>query len=299
MRNLKSISQLLALLSGLLFFVGCQQDEQIVPQSIDERGTPLVGASPNLGFYTLGPANELYFYYSGPPATLFSTSQITGLRDSGELILAIDIQPRTGFIYGVSNLDRIYWIRTDASSNPHNPMTQAFLVSQEPFKPALEGTTVGMDFDSKSDRISLVTDEGQRLVIDPNTGQVVMTDVVGVHGSTVKLNGSASYTTSYTTSGTSSSTAYHMDAFEGKLYKQTVGQQSLTLVGSTGLTIEGDGGFDISRKGTAMILMHTGVPGAVEPSQAQAYRLYTVNLKNAQVSLLGVIDTPTIGMAIQ
>jgi len=296
MRNLKSIGQLLALLSGLLFFVGCQQDEQVVPQSIDERGSALVGTSPNLGFYTLGPSNELYFYHSGPPVTLFSTSQITGLRDSGELIIAIDIQPRTGFIFGTSNMDRIYWIRTTASTDSHNPTTQAFLVSQEPFKPGLEGTTVGMDFDGTTDQINLVTDSGQKLVISPNDGQVITTDVVGVHGGTVALNGTAIYTSPYTTVG---STTYHMDAYEGKLYKASSTQQSLTLVGSTGLTIAGDGGFDISRKGTAMAIMYTGKPGAVDPTQGQAYRLYNVNLKSAQVTLLGVIDTPTIGMAIQ
>jgi hypothetical protein len=296
MRNLKSIGQLLAFLSGLLFFVGCQQDEQVLPQSIDERGSALVGSSPNLGFYTLGPNNELYFYTSGPPVTLFSTSMITGLRDSGELILSIDIQPRTGFIFGVSNMDRIYWIRTDASTNPHNPTTQAFLVSQEPFKPGMEGTTVGMDFDGTTDKINIVTDEGQSLIIDPNSGQVVQATTVGVHGGTVKLNGSAIYSSPYTTVG---STTYHMDAYEGKLYKQTAGQDNLTLIGSTGLTIAGDGGFDISRKGTALAVMYTGKPGAVDPTQGQAYRLYNVNLKSAQVTLLGVIDTPTIGMAIQ
>ena len=297
MRNLKLFGQFLAIMIGFLFFAGCQQEEIASPvtdAAIDERN--LSSYPSNVTFWGIDSSRALYQYTSGPPVTLFSTSQITGLRDSGELIIAIDIQPRTGFIFGVSNMDRIYWIRTTASSDSHNPTTQAFLVSQEPFKPGIEGTTVGMDFDGASDRIILVTDSGQKLVISPNDGQVVLADVVGVHGVTTKLNGSAIFTNPYTTVGT---TTYHMDAFEGKLYKESSTQQSMTLVGSTGLTIAGDGGFDISRKGTALAVMYTGKPGVVDPTQGQAYRLYNVNLKSAQVTLLGVIDTPTIGMAIQ
>lgn len=297
MRNFKLFGLVLTLLSGLIFFTGCQE-ETISPSdiaSIDERNSALVGTSPNTGFYGLGPANELYFYYSGPPVTLFSSTVITGLRD-GERIIAIDIRPSTGHLYGVSDSSNIYWIRTTLAMDSHTPIAQAFLVSTEPLKPALEGTMVGFDFESKPERIRIVTDTGQNLTVDPNTGLVIAVDTeVGVHGGNVMINGTALYTNPYSTVG---NIIYDMDAAEGKLYKQYPGTPSLTLVGSTGLMITGEGGFDISTKGTAMAVLQTGKPGAVDPEFGLAYRLYSVNLKNAQVTVLGTVD-PMIGMAIR
>jgi hypothetical protein len=291
MRNLKFIGQLLAFVAGLLFFVGCQQ-ETVAPSddlSIDERYKALVGQSPNVGFYGVGPANELYFYHSGPPVTLFSQTTITGLRDSGEVIVAIDVRPKTGQLFGVSNMSNIYWIRTNVHLESHVPMAQAFPVAVDPFKPAIEGTMVGFDFEATSDQIRLVTDTGQNLVIDPNTGQVTLVDVpLGVHGSTVMLNSAAVHTSPYSTIG---STTYSIDAFAGNLYKQSTTQDNITLVGSTGLTISGDGGFDITQKGVGLAVMNT-----TDATGVQDYRLYNINLKTGAATSLGTVS-PMIGIA--
>src|SRR5688572_15761132 len=159
MKNLKLFSQVLVLLTGLLFFVGCQQDA-ISPADLDERTTTTT-AYPNVNVYGLGTANELYLYRSGPPATYVSTTMITGLRD-GEQMLAIDFNPLNGKLYGVSSTDMIYTINlgTSFGSAPAGSVTA---VSQTPFTPSLEGTTVAMDVNPRTGQIHLITDKGQNL----------------------------------------------------------------------------------------------------------------------------------------
>lgn len=300
MRNLKLFGQFLILLSGLLFF-GCQQEEIINPDntSIDERNT-FTPAYPNMTFFGLGTANELYMYRSGPPATLLSNTVIRGLRE-GELMMAIDFRPATKTLYGVSNMNYIYTISTSTSFGSV-PMGTATRVSDTPFSPGIEGSMVGFDFDPRADRIRIVTDKGQNLRIDPNTGQVVGIDLA-VSGQTVAINGIA-YSSNYYTGSFTSSLLYDIDVLEGKLYRQNPMGGSLTLVGSTGLTISGEGGFDISSKGVAMgtFLASGNNPSfgtnSNDETVTEAYRLYGINLKNGVATSLGKVR-PMIGIALQ
>lgn len=298
MRNLKSFGQFLILLSGLLFFAGCQQESIVNPDdaSIDERNS-YTTAYPNLTFFGLGTANELYMYRSGPPATLLSNTVITGLRD-GELMMAIDFRPATRVLYGVSNMNYIYTISTTTGFGSV-PMGTATKVSDTPFSPGIEGTMVGFDFDPRADRIRIVTDKGQNIRIDPNTGQVVGIDL-SVASQTVAINGIAY---SYYSSGTFASTLYDLDILEGKLYKQNPMGGTLTLVGPTGLTISGEGGFDISSRGIAMAtLLASGTPTfgttANDETVTEAYRLYGISLRNGQATSLGKVRA-MIGIALQ
>ena len=293
MRNLKLFGQFLALLSGLLFFVGCQQEETINPDnaSLDDRTTTTT-AYPNVTFYGLGSANELYTYRSGPPATMLSNAMITGLRD-GEYMLAIDIRPVNRVLYGVSNMSMIYTITTSAFGT--DPFGTAKAVSPTPFTPALDGSLVGFDFDPRLDRIRIVTDNGQNLRISPTTGQVVGVDLSA--GAGLALN-SIAYSNNY--AGTYGTTLYGIDAKEGKLYRLST--SSSTLIGSTGLTINGDGGFDISRTGAAFAtFLASGTPswGSTTDSETvtEAHRLYGISLRTGQATSLGTVRD-LIGLAI-
>jgi hypothetical protein len=292
MRNFKLFAQFLALMTGLLFFAGCQQDETVSPAdaTIDERNSSF-SAFPNVNFYGLGTANDLYTYRSGPPATYMGQVRLTGLRD-GEFMQAIDVRPATKGLYGVSNMSIIYQI---------NPATGvATPLSQVPFTPAIEGTTVGFDFNPSIDRIRLVTDSGQNLRISPVTGMVVGVDV-SLGGAVVAIN-SAAYSNNFV--GSFNPSLYDIDILQGNLYRQNANAGGLTLVGSTGLTIRGEGGFDISRTGAAFgVFLATGgapylssTPVVDDPTQ-EAYRLYSINLKSGQATNLGPVRD-LIGIAI-
>jgi hypothetical protein len=300
MKNLKLFSQVLVLMTGLLFFVGCQQDE-ITPADLDERTTTTT-AYPNVNVYGLGTANELYLYRSGPPATYVSTTMITGLRD-GEQMLAIDFNPLNGKLYGVSSMDMIYTINLSSSfgSAPAGSVTK---VSQTPFTPSLEGTTVAMDINPRTGQIHLITDKGQNLRLSSSTGQVVAVDIALSSGSSTTAINSAAFSNNY--SGTYGTTLYDVDMLGGNLYRQAASGGSLTLVGSTGLTISGEGGLDISRNGSAFAVYNaqgprptfSSTPTSYDDTSEMAYRLYGISLRNGAATSL-VKTLPMIGIAVQ
>lgn len=298
MRNLRLFSQFLALITGLLFFAGCQQDDIASPgnASLDERNSSTL-AYPNHNFYGLSSTNELYTYRSGPPATMLTSVPITGLRDE-EMMMAIDIRPINRVLYGVSNMNYIYTIGTDAFGMV--PVGTATAVSQTPFTPAIDGTVVGFDFDPRLDVIRIVTDNGQNLRISPTTGQVVGVDVILSAGGTTPAINAIAYSNNF--AGTLGTTLYDIDMKDGKLYRQSSNLGGLTLVGSTGLIINGEGGFDISRRGVALaVFLASGTSGGLgtDPNLLnEAYRLYGINLRTGQATSLGEVRN-LIGIAIQ
>ena len=283
----------------IVLFASCQQDEIVTPsdnQSVDERTTTTT-AYPNVTFYGLGLANELYTYRSGPPATQIAETIITGLRE-GERILAIDFRPANRVLYGVSNLNLIYSINTSGFGT--GPVGTATRISQAPFSPVIEGTTVGFDFNPATDRIHLITDKGQNLRISPTTGQVIGVDqYLSGSGSILAIN-SAAFSNNF--SGTTGTSLYDVDYMQGKVYRQS--GSSMTLIGSTGLTITGEGGFDISRTGAALGVYNAyGRPvwgsttSSTDDGSQQAYRLYGINLRTGAATNLGKVK-PMIGLSI-
>src|SRR5688572_13822308 len=109
MKNFKLAGQFLACVTALFMFVGCDQD--IVNPSdsiIEERGTSYTTvASYSNTFYGLSPANDIYTYRVGSTTSLIGTAKVDGLAE-GESLLAIDVRPSTGILYGVTNLSNIY-----------------------------------------------------------------------------------------------------------------------------------------------------------------------------------------------
>src|SRR5687768_3757896 len=295
MKNLKFFFGLLLLTIGLLFFIGCNQEENATPMDdalIEERATT-TPYYPNIIFYALGTNNELYKYRSGPPAYQLSSVILKGLRDD-EFMVGIDFRPLNKKLYGVSNLNYIYMINLNLE--PGAAYAIVTQISQTPFSPGIEGECVGFDFNPMTDRISLVTDKGQNLRIHPVTGQVAGTDII-LNGPAAAVN-SVAYSNNYV--GAFGSTLYDIDILGGKMFRQNPTTGSLTLIGSTGLTIYGDGGFDIARTGTAMaVLLAAANPGYATPDfdTDRAYRLYGMNLRTGKATSLGKIQ-PVIGMAI-
>ncbi len=281
MRNFKLFAQMLTLLTGLLFFAGCQQEEIASPNSsIQDRDskTSLTPNSTTTGYYGLGPSNEIYKFSLRPAYAIQSTKQISGMR-AGEMIVAIDVRPANGGLYGVSNMSRIYLI--DPASGLTKPL------SQGNFSPAINGTSVGFDFNPATDRITLVTDTGQGLIIHPATGQVVGTATLPVTG-----------TTGVTFSG---GTMYVIDGATGTINAADF-NGNVKPVGSTGLTIVGEGGMDTKNGMTLAVLNASGVvhstSTAPDDLSQQAYRIYSIDVNTGQASSLGVVS-PMIGIAAQ
>ncbi|MEO6131555.1 MAG: DUF4394 domain-containing protein, partial [Saprospiraceae bacterium] len=226
-RTHQLLSMGFSLLMMILMMTGCSTDESINPQNdgqIGDRGFTTAGSGKNINFYGLTDMNDLVRYKAGPPAQLVSSVMLSGLG-STEHMLAIDFRPSTATLYGVSDSSKIYLI------DPESGMARP--INRTPFEPTIKGSSVGFDFDPKTDMIRLVTDQGQNLSIEPEQGIVMSVDP--------DLNpaGSAVNAVAFSRALTPSRVfpLYDLDASRGDLYKQDPATGALTFVGSLGLSI--------------------------------------------------------------
>lgn len=235
---------------------------------------------PEVTVYALNDVNQLLRFSVRTPGTTTPVS-ISGTMQ-GERILAIDFRPATGQLYGVSNQSRLYVI---------NPMTggvQPINMNTTPFTPALSGTIVGLDFNPTVDRIRLVTNIGQDLRLNPETGTVAAVDGM-ISGPASVAVSEVAYTNNF--AGATATTLYDIDPATDRLYIQNPPNNGTLMdVGSLGLDITGAAGFDISPTDNTQGLVVVTFNGASELQQ--------INLSTGRLQKLGNLPGNIIGLAI-
>ena len=209
--------------------------------------------------------NNLISVNSDFPSQITQKVAITGLM-ANEKMLGIDFRPATGQLYGVGSSSRLYVI---------NAMTGAArALGTAAFTPAINGTIVGFDFNPTVDRIRLVTNAGQNLRLNPETGTVAATDG-NLNPGTPSVS-EVAYTNN--TAGATTTTLYAIDVNTDKLYIQNPPNNgTLVEVGSLGVDAQGAAGFDITSNGFGFAALR--VAGKSE--------LYVVNLTTGRVLKLG------------
>lgn len=218
--------------------------------------------------------NKLAFFNDGNLSNVKQVG-IKGLQ-AGESLVGVDFRPNTGQLFGVGSSSRLYTIDVVTGV--------ATQVGTAPFAAALNGSSFGVDFNPTVDRIRLVSDTGQNLRINPNTGAVVDADTVTgglqVDGT---LNGATDsiMATAYTnnTSGATTTVLYGIDTDKDQLFIQdppNAGTQ--TLVGALGVNFGPNAGFDIVTK--------NGVNSGLATSGSS---LYSINLTTGAASLIGKV----------
>nr|ACN58835.1 Gll1766 protein [uncultured bacterium BLR12] len=239
---------------------------------------PMEQQGPDIDFYALGKNNQLLLINGKNTSVSKSTVAITGLQ-SAETIMGIDFRPNTGQLFGVGSTSRLYVI---------NPLTgEARAVGVDAFSPAIDGTSVGFDFNPTVDRIRLVSSSGQNLRLNPETGVVAFTDgsINGAPGASVSA---VAYTQSI--AGATTTVLYDIDITTDKLYKQNPPNTgTLVEVGSLGVDAEAAGGFDISAD-SAYALAALTVAGNSG--------LYIINLSTGAATKAGKFNGEIIGLAI-
>ena len=167
---------------------------------------------------------------------------ITGLP-AGETLLGIDIRPRDGSLVGVSSASRLYNIAASTGV--------ATVIGTAAFTPAINGTSVGFDFNPTVDRIRFTTDAGQNLRLNPDTGGTAAVDGTEAYAST-DTNGRIAprvVAAAYTGSGPNATATqlYVIDAAANVVALQNPPNNgTLTTVNPLGVTIDAVAGYDIS-----------------------------------------------------
>jgi len=209
---------------------------------------------------------------------------ITGLK-CDESLVGIDFRPNTGELFGVASSNRLY--RIDASTGV------ATLVGN-PFAVALNGQSFGVDFNPTVDRIRLVSDAGQNLRINPDTGAIVDADTLtgglqvdgNLNGATDSIV-AAAYTNNVAEATTT--TLYGIDEDSDQLFIQNppnAGTQN--LVGSLGVDVAANAGFDIV----------TAADGTNTGFVSSGSSLYSIDLNTGAATLLGNVQDITQPIAL-
>jgi hypothetical protein len=184
-------------------------------------------------------SNRLISFDRSSPGTAQSTVTITGMA-SGESLVDIDRRPSNGLLYGLGNQGNIYTLDPLTGVATFTAALQPVTGDDNPFA-GLTGTTFGIDFNPSNDRLRVVSNTGQNLRVNVDTGAATTDTTINPAGSAITA---AAYTNSFT--GTTNSQLEVLDVAAGNLF-QLNPQNNGTLVteGSLGVTATAGNGFDI------------------------------------------------------
>ena len=249
-------------------------------RNLGALATPIIGIAipTNPVGYSTDVANNLLIFNLTTSAMPVS-KPITGLQ-AGENILGIDMRPATGQLYALGSTSRLYTINMSSGA--------ATAVGTAPFTTLLMGTSFGFDFNPVVDRVRVVSNTGQNLRLDPNTGLIAAVDAP-LNPGTPAVS-AAAYTNNF--AGTTTTALMVIDAATDKLYTQTPPNNgTLVEVGSLGVNVETDNGFDIGGSSNlAYALLTTGT----------TTKLYAVNLTTGAVAVInnfpGLAKGFTVGL---
>ena len=115
--------------------------------------------------------NELVTFDSDAPGVTRTLGGVTGLQ-GGEQLVAVDMHPDTGQLYGVTDAARLYRInpRTRAATQLGTPLT------------ITTASGVGLSFDPSTWRLIVLTGAGEQLGVDAQTGAVLETSMLPTTG---------------------------------------------------------------------------------------------------------------------
>jgi hypothetical protein len=258
----------------------------------DRRGQP--GALRVVG---LTDDMQLVCFDENRPGQARAIGFVSGLM-RGDMLVGIDYRVQDNKLYGVSKTGGIYMldVRTAMASK----------VSQ--LSVALEGTSFGVDFNPAADRLRIVSDTGQNLRHNVNTGGVTVVDDPLDYPPATPLNAVGPAATSVTGSAytnndlspTTATTLYALDAMLDQVALQSPPNDgTLAATGKLGIDAGPAVGFDIYstiRSGAstgAQALASVYTPGAMNS-------LYSINLSSGKATLRGAFPNQykVIGIAI-
>lgn len=202
-----------------------------------DAGTPVTVAGDTYALTSAGRLLSL-LRVSGQ---VVAQAQLTGIP-AGEALLGLDVRPKDGALYVLTAAGKLYTV------DPATGAASAAIVlkndasdASDPFA-ALSGTTFGVDFNPVADRLRVVTDMGQNLRINVDTGATI-TDLA-INPSSAKLS-AAAYTNSF---GAACRTQlYVVDGTAGTLSLQNPPNDGiLVAVGSLGSLAAPVVAFDIA-----------------------------------------------------
>lgn len=216
--------------------------------------------------FALTASNKLISFNRDTPATVRTSAAITGLQ-AGENLLGIDYRPADGMLYGVGSSGRIYTINTGtAAATVKSTLAADAADTSAPFA-GLAGTDFGVDFNPVADRLRVVSNSGQSLRINVDTGATTTDGAINGGAANAAVTASA-YTNSFAATG--STTLYVIDTANDTLHVQNPPNNgTLSMPVTLGVDAGSTSGLDIdARSNTGYAVLIVG----------GARNLYSINL---------------------
>ena len=227
--------------------------------------------------------NKLVSFNSAAPQKLCTSASISGVQ-AGESILGVDVRPADGAVYALGSGGRVYTLNTaTAAATLKSALVADAADATNPFT-ALDGTDFGVDFNPVPDRLRVVSNTGQNLRINVDSGATTTDTALNPAGTAVTA---AAYTNSFAGAGTT--TLYGLDVANDRLVIQ--GQPSgnpnngdLLAVGTLGLSgdVPALTGFDVDGRNNSAF-------AALNLAGAATSELHTINLATGAAARVNAI----------
>ena len=288
MRSSQSAVATAVLLS--LAIAGCSNDNNAPAPT--PPPTPMQPAPPTPGdTFGLTSANRLVTFNRGAPSVQTAVA-ITGLQ-GGEQLLGIDVRPGgmpAGELYALGSSGRIYTINSSTGAATQKAVLSADAADTENPFTALDGTDFGVDFNPVVDRLRVVSNTGQNLRINVDTG-VTITDG-GLSSATRAGFSAVAYTNSFASA--CRTTLTYIDTATDRLFAAIdPNLGTLRDIGSLGVNADAGSGYEIvtAADGTNSAIAVLTVGGATT--------LYTIDLASGAATATGAVTGPNSGETLR
>lgn len=252
---------------------------------------PPTGMTPGDTF-AITSSNRLVSFNRTAPGT-GSVANITGLR-SGETIFGFDLRPGgtpANQMLAVSSMGGLYTIDPNSGVATLKTTMVADQTDNTDVFMSLTGTRVSIDVNNLVDRLRIVSNSGQNLRVNMDTGETITDPPLTVAG--VRSNGitEVAYTNNFNSA--CRTTAYYLDTTSDRLLTTADASTGiLTAVGPLTVDAAAMAGFDITT-------VADGTNNAVATlTVGNATGLYTVNLTTGAATNVGLIGNLNSGESI-
>ena len=253
----------------------------------DVRGLAARPAATPVVFGLLDTGRGIVAFRPATPNTLTANVALAGLN-ANETLLGIDFRPRDGLLYGITSGARIVTIDAVTGVTTVKATLAADAADTTlPFA-SIAGTAFAVDFNPVADRLRVISDTGQSLRINVDTGATTTDGAINRAGSAATIT-AAAYTNSF--AGTASTQLFDIDTAGGVLALQNPPNDgTLVNVGALGVAAAGDAGFDIAGGANGLAL------AALRTSSTGASSLYRVDLATGAATLFGGAANPALSV---
>ncbi len=219
-------------------------------------------------------SGKLVSFNRATPATTVGSATVSGLA-AGETLLGIDYRAADGQLYGLGSTGRLYTlVAATGVATLKSTLAADGADASDPFL-ALTGTRFGVDFNPVADRLRVVSDSGENLRINVDTGATTTDGGIALAGGSASVS-AAGYTNAF--AGTATTQLYDLDVVAGLLHLQDPPNAGTLGAGlPLGVTASAANGFDIDPR------THTGYAALRVGSTTS---LYSVNLATGAATVV-------------